>query len=155
MYRLFEPAARQELLSCWLMIGKTDDSNLPLTQIVSLKPGAARIAGRVIAGAAGFTAPLSNRPCVYYQIHGRNHRRPWHDHFHYPPQGAHVEVEDESGRILLNLPAPRAGGSTRDVPGIGSFCEVSGRRYPPATPRTGRPPGMLAFLHCLRYQPAA
>lgn len=111
------------------MIGRTDDSNLPLVQIVSLKPGVARIAGRVIAGAAGFTAPLSNRSCVYYQIRGRNHRRPWHDHFHYPPQGARVEVEDESGRIVLNLPAPPAGGSTRDVPGVGSFCEISGQAF--------------------------
>ena len=111
------------------MIGTTDDSEAPLIQIVSLKPGAARIAGRVVAGAAGFTAPLSNRPCVYYQIHGRNHRRPWHDHFHHPPQGARIEVEDESGRIWLNVPAPPGGGPTRADPGVGSFCEIAGQPF--------------------------
>lgn len=104
-------------------------ADLPAVRIVNLRPGVARIAGRVVAGRDRLRAPLSGRDCVYYQIHGKNHRRPWHDRFNYPPQGARFEIEDDSGRIYLNLPPQPAEDPGRVGAGARPFCEISGDTF--------------------------
>jgi len=106
------------------------DAELPEVSIANLGPGPARITGRVVAGTSGMQAPLSGRWCVFYQVRGKNHLRPWHDIIYYPPQDARFEIEDDTGRISSNVVALAfAGRPTRDGPGIEPFCVISGEPF--------------------------
>jgi hypothetical protein len=100
-------------------------NEVALARIAKLGSGPARVMGRAIMRDP-MRAPLSGRPCLYYQVRGRNHRRPWYDYFYYPPEGARFELEDESGRIWVNVP-PRS----NEGPVLGgvrgsAFCEIAG-----------------------------
>jgi len=109
-----------------LRLSSTNEVALPL--IAKLGPGPAQVRGGAIMRDP-VRAPLSGRSCVYYEVRGRNHRRPWYDYFHYPTQGARFEIEDESGRIWVNVP-PRS----NEGPALGglrgsSFCEIAGDAF--------------------------
>jgi hypothetical protein len=75
----------------------------PKRPLGELVPGPAQITGHVRASGPLLRAPVSDRPCVYYQVLGRNHVRPWHDRPSYPPSDTAFWIDDEAGGQLWVL----------------------------------------------------
>jgi len=79
-------------------------------RVIELQPGRAQVTGRVVVGPP-LRAPISGRPCAFYQVIGTNHTWPWHDRRFYPPGGARLWIDDGYGQLLIVVPpwAPSLG----------------------------------------------
>ena len=77
----------------------------PRRTVADLLPGPAQITGHVRASGPLLQAPVSGRPCVYYQVLGQNHVRPWHDRPSYPPSDVGFWIDDDGGgRLWVVVP---------------------------------------------------
>jgi hypothetical protein len=77
----------------------------PRRTVADLLPGPAQITGHVRASEPLLRAPVSGRPCVYYQVLGQNHVRPWHDRPSYPPSDVGFWIDDAGGPLWVVVPA--------------------------------------------------
>jgi hypothetical protein len=76
----------------------------PQRRVVELRPGLAQVTGRVVPAGPPLRAPISGRPCVYYQVIGRNHVWPWHDRRCYPTAEVGFWIDDEGARLWIVVP---------------------------------------------------
>jgi hypothetical protein len=120
-------------------------------RIVERQPGPAQVIGQVVPANPLFRAPLSGRPCAFYQVIGRNHTWPWHDRRSYPPGGVRLWIDDGDGQLLVAVPSSAPSPGTMEAAGA-LQCSIAGeafRRtiYPGESPETDRllEPGGLAF----------
>jgi hypothetical protein len=79
-------------------------SVFPQRRVVELQPGLAQVTGRVVLAGPPARAPLSGRPCVYYQVIGRNHVWPWHDRLCYPTAEVCFWIDDDGARLWIVVP---------------------------------------------------
>jgi hypothetical protein len=84
---------------------------LPPRRVAELRPGPARVTGRVVPVGPPLIAPLSGRPCVFYQLQTKSREDPTQGrfrrhHVHYPLEGAAFEIDDGTGRALIRVPPP-------------------------------------------------
>jgi hypothetical protein len=76
----------------------------PQRRVVDLQRGLARVSGRVVPAAPPLRAPISGRPCVYYQVIGKNHVWPWHDRRCYPAAEVSFWIDDDGARLWIVVP---------------------------------------------------
>jgi hypothetical protein len=76
----------------------------PQRRVVELRPGLAQVTGRVVPAGPPLRAPISGRPCVYYQVIGRNHAWPWHDRLCYPTAEVGFWIDDDGARLWIVVP---------------------------------------------------
>ena len=73
---------------------------------VELQPGRARVTGRVVPVTSPLSAPISGRPCIFYEVIGSNHTWPWHDRRSYPPGRVRFGIDDGDRQwLIVILPA--------------------------------------------------
>jgi hypothetical protein len=126
-------------------------SVFPQRRVVELQPGLAQVTGRVEPARAPLRAPISGRPCVYYQVIGKNHAWPWHDRLCYPRSEVCFWIDDHGARLWIAVPpSPWSQSSLGAAETGASFqCSIVGhifRRtiYAGESPETDRflePPG--------------
>jgi hypothetical protein len=71
---------------------------------VELQPERAEVTGRVSSAGAPLRAPISGRPCAFYQVIGTNHTWPWHDRRFYPPGDVRFWIDDSDRQLLIVVP---------------------------------------------------
>jgi hypothetical protein len=113
--------------------------------VVGLQPGLAQVTGRVVPAMAPLRAPISGRPCVYYEVIGKNHVWPWHDRHCYPPMEIAFWIDDAGAQLWIVVPPVPSSGSS---PGAARTeatiqCSIGGRAvrrtiYAGESPETDR-----------------
>ena len=103
-------------------------SVFPQRRVVELQPGLAQVTGRVVPAGPPVRAPLSGRPCVYYQVIGRNHVWPWHDRLCYPTAEVCFWIDDDGARLWIVVPrSPTSQSSPGATEAGASFqCSIVG-----------------------------
>jgi hypothetical protein len=76
----------------------------PQRRVAELQPGLAQVTGRVVPAGPPLRAPISGRPCVYYQVTGRNHAWPSHDRLSYPTVEVCFWIDDDGARLWIMVP---------------------------------------------------
>jgi hypothetical protein len=76
----------------------------PQRRVVELQRGPAQVTGRVVPAGPLLRAPISGRPCVYYQVVGKNHTWPWHDRHCYPTAEVCFWIDDDGARLWVVVP---------------------------------------------------
>jgi hypothetical protein len=76
----------------------------PQRRVVELQRGLAQVTGRVVPAGPPLRAPISGRPCVYYQVIGKNHVWPWHDRLCYPAAEVCFWIDDDGARLWIVVP---------------------------------------------------
>jgi hypothetical protein len=110
-------------------------------RVVELAPGRAQVTGQVVLAGAPLRAPISGRPCAFYQVIGTNHTWPWHDRRSYPPGGARFWMDDDQQLLIV---VPPSGPSLGPLETEGALrCRLAGevvRRtiYAGESPETDR-----------------
>jgi hypothetical protein len=92
--------------------------------MMKLQPGLAQVTGRVIAVGPPLRAPISGRPCVYYQVIGQNHVWPWHDRRGYPSTDIGFGIEDGGDQVRIVVPASPVDCGPRQTAAI--QCSIAG-----------------------------
>jgi hypothetical protein len=92
-------------------IARRELVGLPPRRVAELRPGPARVTGRVVPVGPPLVAPLSGQPCVFYQLQTRSREDPTQGklrrgHVHYPPAGVVFEIDDGTGRAMVRVPPP-------------------------------------------------
>jgi hypothetical protein len=117
----------------------------PQRRVVELQRGPAQVTGRVVAAGPPLRAPISGRPCVYYQVIGKNHTWPWHDRLSYPTAEVCFWIDDEGARLWIVVPRspPSQSSVAATKTGASVRCSIAGevvRRtiYAGESPETDR-----------------
>jgi hypothetical protein len=117
----------------------------PQRRVVELQPGLAEVTGQVVPAGPPLRAPISGRPCVYYQVIARNHAWPWHDRLCYPTAEVGFWIDDDGARLWVVVPrAPTSQSASGATDSGASFqCSIAGeavRRtiYAGESPETDR-----------------
>lgn len=84
----------------------------PQRRVVELQPGPAQVTGQVVPAKPLLRAVISGRPCVYYQVIGKNHVWPWHDRRSYPSAEIGFWLDDGGGRLWIVVPPSPSPGSS-------------------------------------------
>ncbi|HET6279524.1 MAG TPA: hypothetical protein VFH73_01100 [Polyangia bacterium] len=84
----------------------------------------AQVTGRVIPIGPPLRAPISGRPCVYYQVMGRNHVWPWHDRRGYPESDVGFWIEDGGGQVWIMVPASPVSTGPEETAAV--QCSITG-----------------------------
>ena len=100
----------------------------PQRRVAELQPGLAQVSGRVVSATAPLRAPISHRPCVFYQVTGRNHAWPWHDRLCYPAEEVCSWIDDDGARLWIVIPPSPSSQSTPGATGAGTTlrCSIGG-----------------------------
>jgi hypothetical protein len=80
-------------------------ASVSIRRIVELQPGRAQVTGPVVPPRSLLRAPISGRPCVFYQVIGANHTWPWHDRRFYPPGEVRFGIDDGDRQLSIVVPA--------------------------------------------------
>ena len=97
----------------------------PQRRVAELQPGLAQVTGRVVPAGPPLRAPISGRPCVFYQVIGRNHAWPWHDRFSYPTAEVCFWIDDEGARLWIVVPRSPTSQSTPGATETGDSIQCS------------------------------
>jgi hypothetical protein len=81
--------------------------SFPQRRLVELRPGPAQVTGLVLPTKPLLRAPISGRPCAYYQVIGNNHLWSWHERRCYPPGEVVLWISDGSDRLSIVIPSSR------------------------------------------------
>jgi hypothetical protein len=94
-------------------------------RVAELRPGLAQVTGRVVPAGPPLRAPISGRPCVYYQVIGRNHAWPWHDRLSYPTAEACFWIDDDGAGLWIIVPRSPTSQSSSGVTETGDSIQCS------------------------------
>jgi hypothetical protein len=97
----------------------------PSRRVVELQRGLARVTGRVVPAGPPLRAPISGRPCVYYQVIGKNHVWPWHDRRCYPTAEVCFWIDDAGARLWIVVPPSPSSQSSAGATEIGASIQCS------------------------------
>jgi len=101
----------------------------PRRRVVELQPGPAQVTGRVVPAGPLLRAPVSGRPCVYYQVIGSNHVWPWHDRHCYPAGQVGFWIDDHGAQLWIvvppSAPSQSSPGSTEAETAL--QCSITGQ----------------------------
>jgi hypothetical protein len=97
----------------------------PQRRVVELQPGLAQVTGRVVPAGPPLRAPISGRPCVYYQVIGKNHVWPWHDRLCYPTVEVCFWIDDDGARLWIVVPRSPSSQSSPGAKETGDSIQCS------------------------------
>jgi hypothetical protein len=97
----------------------------PQRRVVELQPGLAQVTGRVVPAGPPLRAPISGRPCVYYQVIGKNHVWPWHDRLCYPTAEVCFWLDDDGARLWIVVPLSPSSQSSSGATATGTSIQCS------------------------------
>jgi len=124
----------------------------PHRRVVELRPGLAEVTGRVVLATPPLRAPISGRPCIFYQVIGRNHAWPWHERLCYPTAEASFWIDDDGARLWIVVPRSPSLQSSPGAAETGASIRCSfGGEAVRRTIYAGESPGTDRFLEPPSY----